>query len=137
MPGAPKYVRQPKRQKTFRPAGPPAAASKSNVAYRWQARSPSACSGTTLGNGATCRDPAGNVWCEAHEQVRDNKRVAEEEAASRKPAHDAGVRPDCELLWATRDPRPDHQNAGRRARGSNYGPAAATNARVSDIMSSE
>ena len=31
-------------------------------------------------NGSICRDPLSNVWCEAHENVRDHKDVSAEVA---------------------------------------------------------
>lgn len=48
-------------------------------------------------NGAICRDPAGNVWCEAHEQVRDNKDVAGEVSKAGLRVNTAGVAPGCEM----------------------------------------
>jgi ATP-dependent exoDNAse (exonuclease V) alpha subunit len=48
-------------------------------------------------NGAVCRDPAANVWCEAHEHVRGNKDVEAEVAASGQRVDPAGVRPGCEM----------------------------------------
>src|SRR3954453_8442412 len=48
-------------------------------------------------DGAICRDPAGNVWCEAHEHVRDAKPTAGEVAAKGRAVDDAGVAPGCEM----------------------------------------
>ena len=48
-------------------------------------------------NGAVCRDPAGNVWCEAHEHVRDHKDVAAETAKAGLRVNAAGVTPGCEM----------------------------------------
>jgi exodeoxyribonuclease V alpha subunit len=49
-------------------------------------------------NGAICRDPAANVWCEAHDHVREHKPAAEvdEGVAGRAPS-ESGVRPGCEM----------------------------------------
>jgi len=44
-------------------------------------------------NGAICRDPAGNVWCEAHEHVRFNKNVEAEAAKAGLSVKTAGVAP--------------------------------------------
>ena len=55
-------------------------------------------SGTTLvGTGRFCRDPAGNVWCEAHEHVRYNKNVEAEAAKAGLSVKTAGVPPGCEM----------------------------------------
>src|SRR5712691_11771231 len=49
-------------------------------------------------NGAICRDPAGNVWCEAHEHVRDHKSPDEaKEGVRGKGVKEAGVYPGCEM----------------------------------------
>jgi exodeoxyribonuclease V alpha subunit len=48
-------------------------------------------------NGAICRDPAGNVWCEAHEHVRDNKNVGAEVDKAGLQVNTAGVPPGCEM----------------------------------------
>ena len=49
-------------------------------------------------NGAICRDPAANVWCEAHEHVRDHKSPREAEDGVRgKPPKESGVYPGCEM----------------------------------------
>jgi len=56
-------------------------------------------------NGAICRDPAGNVWCEAHEHVRDNKLTEREEQAAGKDVGEAGVAPGCELSIQAFSPR--------------------------------
>lgn len=48
-------------------------------------------------DGAICRDPAGNVWCEAHEHVRDNKDVGAEVAKAGRRVNVAGVAPGCEM----------------------------------------
>ena len=56
-------------------------------------------------NGAICRDPAGNVWCEGHEHVRTHKQVAGEQANAGKPLGEAGVPVGCEIsaqAFATR-----------------------------------
>src|SRR3954471_13067207 len=48
-------------------------------------------------NGAICRDPASNVWCEAHEHVRDKKLVGEEQKVAGKDVNGGGVKPVWEL----------------------------------------
>jgi exodeoxyribonuclease V alpha subunit len=49
-------------------------------------------------NGAICRDPAANVWCEAHDHVRSHKSPKElEEEVRGKPPTTAGVQPGCEM----------------------------------------
>src|SRR3954464_12104630 len=49
-------------------------------------------------NGAICRDPAANVWCEAHDHVRDHKSPREAEDGVRgKNPQEAGVHPGCEV----------------------------------------
>lgn len=48
-------------------------------------------------DGAVCRDPAANVWCEAHDHVRDNKDVALEIAKAGTRVDAAGVKPGCEM----------------------------------------
>jgi exodeoxyribonuclease V alpha subunit len=56
-------------------------------------------------NGAICRDPIGNVWCEAHEHVRDNKPVEDEARTCGKPVDEAGVKPGCEMSLQAFSPR--------------------------------
>ena len=49
-------------------------------------------------NGAICRDPAANVWCEAHDHVRDHKSLQEAEDGTRgKSFRETGVYPGCEM----------------------------------------
>jgi ATP-dependent exoDNAse (exonuclease V) alpha subunit len=48
-------------------------------------------------NGAICRDPARNVWCEAHEHVRNHKDVDAEVAKAGVQVNTAGVHPGCEM----------------------------------------
>ena len=52
-------------------------------------------------NGAICRDPAGNVWCEAHEHVRDSKDLGLEVAKAGLRVNTAGVAPGCEMSIQT------------------------------------
>jgi exodeoxyribonuclease V alpha subunit len=49
-------------------------------------------------NGAICRDPAANVWCEAHEHERDHKspKEAQEGVRGESPTV-SGVYPGCEM----------------------------------------
>lgn len=47
-------------------------------------------------NGSICRDPAANVWCEAHEHVRDHKDVSNEVANAGKPVAQCPC-PGCEV----------------------------------------
>jgi hypothetical protein len=49
-------------------------------------------------DGAICRDPAANTWCEAHDHVRDHKSADESNENVRgKPVLEAGVPPGCEV----------------------------------------
>ena len=48
-------------------------------------------------NGAICRDPLRNVWCEAHEHVRNHKDVSTEIAKAGLRVNTAGVCPACEM----------------------------------------
>jgi exodeoxyribonuclease V alpha subunit len=48
-------------------------------------------------NGAICRDPAANVWCEAHEHVRDHKDLSAESDKAGLRVNTAGVTPGCEM----------------------------------------
>jgi ATP-dependent exoDNAse (exonuclease V) alpha subunit len=53
-------------------------------------------------DGAICRDPAANVWCEAHDHIRDHKsdREADEDVRG-KPPGESGVHPGCEVSLQT------------------------------------
>jgi exodeoxyribonuclease V alpha subunit len=49
-------------------------------------------------DGAICHDPAANVWCEAHDHVREHKSPRESEAGvAGRPPDESGVRPGCEM----------------------------------------
>lgn len=48
-------------------------------------------------DGAICRDPAGNVWCEAHDHVRLHKDVDAEVLAAGQAIDAAGIHPGCEM----------------------------------------
>lgn len=47
-------------------------------------------------NGRVCRSPAENVWCEAHEQIRDHKDVSAEVANAGCTFTDSTTKPPCE-----------------------------------------
>lgn len=49
-------------------------------------------------DGAICRNPAANVWCEAHDHIRDHKsdREADQDVRGKAPA-ESGVHPGCEV----------------------------------------
>jgi hypothetical protein len=57
-------------------------------------------------NGAICRDPGGNVWCEAHEQVRTNKPPEERAVPGQVPGTD-GIYPGCEMSLQAFSRRPN------------------------------
>lgn len=49
-------------------------------------------------DGAICRDPAANVWCEAHDHVREHKPETEaDDGVAGRPPGETGVRPGCEM----------------------------------------
>jgi exodeoxyribonuclease V alpha subunit len=47
-------------------------------------------------DGAICQDPRANVWCEAHEHIREYKDVEAEAAEAGRPVANATAKPPCE-----------------------------------------
>lgn len=73
-------------------------------------------SGTTpVGTERSAEIRLGNVWCEAHEHVRQNKLIKDEEQVAGRNVDETGVKPGCELSIQAFSGRPNTIRVWRSA----------------------